>query len=146
MSLITIDQLLESVELNFEPRFVTKDKNGLVVIWSAKPKILMATSSWEKNDFCEVACYKCLKLAEFEGKDWTECIYEVPQKVKIADKIEELDLSVPNNKMLTDLEQIEIKINQVIDAVNKHADIIQQIGEWGTSKGECLWCETIDKA
>lgn len=37
------------------------------------------------------------------------------------------------------------KINELIDAVNKHADIIQQIGEWGTNKGECLWCETLTK-
>lgn len=37
------------------------------------------------------------------------------------------------------------RLNQVIDAVNKHADIIQQIGDWGTSKGECLWCDKITK-
>jgi hypothetical protein len=36
-------------------------------------------------------------------------------------------------------------INQLVDAVNKHADIIKQIGDWGTSKGECLWCETLTK-
>ena len=35
------------------------------------------------------------------------------------------------------------KINEVIDAVNKHEDIIRQIGEWGSSKGECLWCENL---
>lgn len=33
MSLITIDQLLESVDLNFEPRWVTKDLDGEVNIW-----------------------------------------------------------------------------------------------------------------
>ena len=38
---------------------------------------------------------------------------------------------------------VESKINEVVDAVNKHEDIIRQIGEWGTSKGECLWCENI---
>ena len=37
------------------------------------------------------------------------------------------------------------KINELVDAVNKHADIIKQIGDWGTRKGECLWCETLTK-
>ncbi len=35
------------------------------------------------------------------------------------------------------------KINDLIDAINHHEDIIRQIGEWGSSKGECLWCENI---
>lgn len=38
------------------------------------------------------------------------------------------------------------KINELIDAVNKHEDIIRQIGEWGSSKGECLWCENLTEA
>ena len=35
------------------------------------------------------------------------------------------------------------KINELVDVVNKQQDIIRQIGEWGSSKGECLWCETL---
>lgn len=35
------------------------------------------------------------------------------------------------------------KLNELVDAVNKHEDIIRQIGEWGTSKGECLWCANL---
>ena len=35
------------------------------------------------------------------------------------------------------------KLNELIDAVNRHEDIIRQIGEWGSSKGECLWCEKL---
>lgn len=143
--MITIEQLLESVDLDFEPRFITKDESGLISIWDDKPSKDFASNVWIGRRTGFVVLPR-IKLVDFTDKPWQECIYEVPQKVKIADKIEELDLSVPNNKMLTDLEQIEIKINEVIDAVNKHADIIQQIGEWGTSKGECLWCETIDKA
>ena len=42
-----------------------------------------------------------------------------------------------------DLREIMDKLNEVIDAANKHEDIIRQIGEWGTSKGECLWCENL---
>jgi len=35
------------------------------------------------------------------------------------------------------------KINELVDVVNKQQDIIRQIGEWGSSKGECLWCDTL---
>lgn len=42
-----------------------------------------------------------------------------------------------------DLREIMDKLDEVIDAANKHEDIIRQIGEWGTSKGECLWCENL---
>ena len=35
------------------------------------------------------------------------------------------------------------KINELIDIVNKQQDIIRQIGEWGSKKGECLWCDTL---
>ena len=37
------------------------------------------------------------------------------------------------------------KINELVDAVNRYEDIIRQIGEWGSSKGECLWCENLTK-
>ena len=105
--MITIDQLLESVDLDFEPRFVTKDEDGLVMIWSARPKILTATSSWE-NDFCERLNGSFLKLSEFDGKDWTECIYEVPRKTTGKIKhIERIDDSFVD------------KINAIIDAVNE---------------------------
>ena len=43
----------------------------------------------------------------------------------------------------TDSLTLANKINELVDAVNKHEDIIRQIGEWGTSKGECLWCENL---
>ena len=35
------------------------------------------------------------------------------------------------------------KVNELIDVVNKQQDIIRQIGEWGSKKGEILWCETL---
>ena len=106
--MITIDQLLESVDLDFEPKFVTINKDGLVVIWAAKPKILKATSSWE-NEFCEEANYSFLKLTEFDGKDWTECIYEVPRKT--TGKIEKVE-GYTTDKILA-------KVNELVDAVNE---------------------------
>lgn len=39
--------------------------------------------------------------------------------------------------------QVQNLIDQLVDAVNRHEDIIRQIGEWGSSKGECLWCENL---
>lgn len=78
--MITIDQLLESVDLDFEPRWVTKDDEGDIIIWAEKPTFMEG----EYIDYWS-ACGKHvvlekLKLAEFEGKDCTECIYEVPRK------------------------------------------------------------------
>lgn len=34
-------------------------------------------------------------------------------------------------------------VNELVDVVNKQQDIIRQIGEWGSRKGECLWCDTL---
>lgn len=60
--------------------------------------------------------------------------------------IEKLDLLKMFNERKTDAQwnkAVEITVNQLVDAVNKHEDIIRQIGEWGTSKGECLWCANL---
>lgn len=112
--MITIDQLLESVDLDFEPRFVTKDKNGYVEIWSNKPKA--GTASWYhcgEDTICHTICK--LKLADFDGKDWTECIYEVPRKT--TGKIKEIILTPATTKN-TDLFIVN-KINELVDAVNE---------------------------
>lgn len=75
--MITIDQLLESVDLDFEPRWVTQNKGGYVCIWEKKPE--QAEDFWDMNGNYAGAEFR-LKLAEFENKHWSECIYEVPQK------------------------------------------------------------------
>lgn len=147
--MITIEQLLESVDLDFEPRFVTKDKNGMVCIFDKKPeryfnKEWLVAAPSEKNN---LATYGLIKLSEFDGKDWTECIYEVPRKT--TGKIEKVEVGYKDSFKIKDWQDVartvENKINELVVAVNKHADIIKQIGDWGTSKGECLWCETLTK-
>ena len=106
--MITIDQLLESVVLNFEPRFVTKDKSGDIEIWSEKPK--HTVPFWRATSpFSFVDNFGRIKLAEFENKPWTECIYEVPRKT--TGKIELL-------KETTDRVMLW-KINELVDAVNE---------------------------
>lgn len=131
--MITIDQLLESVDLDFEPRFITKSKTGYISIWRKKP-----------GEGIFIVLGK-LRISEFENKPWTECIYEVPRKT--TGKIEKIHIpdtdEVAESAMYS--KELAKRLNQVIDAVNKHADIIQQIGQWGNSKGECLWCETLTK-
>ena len=100
--MITIDQLLESVDLDFEPRFVTKDKSGTISIWADKPSKDFASNAWlEQTEFVVL---HLIKLAEFENKPWTECIYEVPRKT-IGNEIEQ--------KMLAEL---ELKLNAIVDA------------------------------
>ena len=44
VKMITIDQLLESVDLDFEPRFVTQNKSGTVELWKTKPTKTMGIS------------------------------------------------------------------------------------------------------
>lgn len=76
--MITIDQLLESVDLDFEPRWVTKDPSGAIAIWAEKPERTAKHRVWiGQTDFVVI---HLMKLAEFENKDWQECIYEVPRK------------------------------------------------------------------
>lgn len=145
--MITIDQLLESVDLDFEPRFVTKDRDGEIRIWNSEP---VKDCIWhiQRNaprEFYGLFITDKIKLSEFEGRDWTECIYEVPRKTTgDIEKIHIPDMDeVAESAMYS--KELAKRLNQVIDAVNKHADIIQQIGDWGTRKGECLWCETLTK-
>lgn len=85
--MITIDQLLESVDLEFEPRFVTKDMNGYIEIWHTKPRII-ADGCWGNVGWRSGV--SILKLSEFDGKDWTECIYEVSRKVDPKQELDEM--------------------------------------------------------
>ena len=115
--MITIEQLLESVDLNFEPRWVTKDKNELITIWAEKPLMCFERNRWDKPT--EFVVLRFIKLAEFAGKDWTECIYEVPRKAtgKI-DKIHIPDMDeVAESAMYS--KELAKRLNQVIDAVNE---------------------------
>lgn len=118
--MITIDQLLESVDLDFEPRFITKDLNGIVNIWSEKPH--RRSADWYCSAYATV--YEGLKLAEFDGKNWTECIYEVTRKTttdskkELVGKIEKFDYPV-SSPFYIEHNIIMDKINEVIDAVNE---------------------------
>ena len=119
MSLITICQLLESVDLDFEPRWVTKDESGIITIWADKPSKDFASNTWiEQTEFVVL---HLIKLADFENKPWQECIYEVSRKTtgKI-EKLLEQKLTIgktkyeyPTHAMMID------KINELVDAVNE---------------------------
>lgn len=118
--MITIEQLLESVDLDFEPRWVTKDLNGIVNIWSEKPH--RRSSDWNCSAYATV--YEGLKLAEFEGKNWTECIYEVPRKT--TGKIERFTLDdfatvvdVGNCVRSVLDSRVFDKLNELVDTVNE---------------------------
>ena len=122
--MITIDQLLESVDLDFEPRFVTKDEDGTVSIWEEKPERHDDFYRVDVDNFGEVAMYPKLKLSEFENKDWTECIYEVPRKT--TGKIEKFTLEDfacvfdTENYYRNVLDSRAFnKLNALVDAVNE---------------------------
>ena len=78
--MITINQLLESVDLDFEPRFVTKDADGEITIYSHRPTPEGWCAEWREYEG-DYKTFGELKLSEFANKHWTECIYEVPRKV-----------------------------------------------------------------
>lgn len=114
--MITIDQLLESVD--FEPRWVTKDKAGLVMLWNKKPRQHSKWFIWilEKSFFNEFESCGHIKLAEFEGRDWTECIYEVPRKT--TGDIKKIE-TMPRGEYATafSLFDIALKVNEIIDKI-----------------------------
>lgn len=85
--MITIEQLLESVDLDFEPRWVTQDAAKHIEFWSEKPKVGIGSWRFDVEGTILSSMPVRLKIAEFDGKDWTECIYEVPQKEELKDKI-----------------------------------------------------------
>lgn len=114
-NLITIDQLLESVDLDFEPRWVTKSRNGYVEIWSDEPTV-GATTWYHSSDDTIYQSICRLKLAEFENKPWQECIYEVPRKT--TGKIEKFDYPV-SSPLYIEHNIIMDKINELVDAVNE---------------------------
>ena len=117
--MITIQQLLESVDLDFEPRWVTKNNGGCVYFWENKPKQVDGWY-WEADGECNHFSIS-LKLSEFESKDWTECIYEVPRKTtgkieKLLEQkltIEKTKYEYPTHEMMMD------KINELVAAVNE---------------------------
>ena len=120
--MITIDQLLESVDLDFEPRFVTKDECGEIAIWPCKKPTIENNGRWCGS--IHIYCPK-LKLSEFDGKDWTECIYEVPRKttgnIKKLECYELVDKEFnPTGKFepMCFMTLIET-INSLVDAVNE---------------------------
>lgn len=107
--MITIDQLLESVDLDFEPRFVTKNKNGSIDIWDKQPKLAMCIWNEPEEPYSQQCIIPHIKLADFADKPWQECIYEVPRKT--TGKIELLK-ETTERVMLW-------KINELVDAVNE---------------------------
>lgn len=118
--MITIDQLLESVDLDFEPRFVTKNKNGGIYVWTTRPQI--KNNCWRASEESAYDYIAYIKLAEFDGKDWTKCIYEVPRKT--TGKIEKLTGVLNGKRKIvfpSDVSQEDIisKLHEVIDAVNE---------------------------
>lgn len=115
--MITIDQLLESVDLDFEPRWITKDEDGTISIYAERPEC--RSSIWSSRE--KQQSFGRIKLSEFENKDWQECIYEVPRKT--TGKIEKIDMPDMCIDSLADVclvfNKIIKKQNELVDAVNE---------------------------
>ena len=112
--MITIVQLLESVDLDFEPRFVTKDECGCIKFFSDTPRKFR--DHWICDEEVNVqSIYPPIKISDFANKKWQECIYEVPRKT--TGKIEKF---VIENDRCGNVEWWDVvkKINQIVDYVN----------------------------
>ena len=121
--MISIDQLLESVDLDFEPRWVTKDKDGTITIFKTKPK--KGYDVWVFGSREEYFILNKFKVAEFADKPWQDCIYEVPRKGKPVVKIERFTYEdfecVPNVYGATEKvmgASCLDKLNGLVDMVN----------------------------
>lgn len=119
--MITIEQLLESVDLDFIPRFVTKDEEGEITIFSHRPTPEGWCAEWREYEG-DYKAFGELKLSEFADKPWQECIYEVPRKT--TGKIEKLTGVLNRKRKIvfpSDVSQEDIisKLHEVIDAVNE---------------------------
>lgn len=117
--MITIDQLLESVDLDFEPRFVTKDESGWIKFFSDMPRKF--GGQWVCDYEVKVQSIYPIKISDFANKKWQECIYEVPRKA--TDEIEKLGkLNVSGTNMTMNqsvVDRVVNTLNQVIEAVNE---------------------------
>lgn len=111
--MITIEQLLESVDLDFEPRWVTKDENGDIYIWDDRPEL--DDYIWDAPLEIRSKGFGTIKLAEFENKHCQECIYEVPRWDNPDGQILKLQEDSYYNVHLDVLK----KINELVDAVNE---------------------------
>ena len=128
-NLITIDQLLESVDLDFEPRWVTKDECGEISIWAFKKPAIEDNGRWCGS--IHIYCPK-LKLSEFDGKDWTECIYEVPQNDVDYEKIK-LDMEETSKQ----LDKLSAQLDTIRELMTKRGLIkVDAVNELKGAKNE----------
>lgn len=127
--MISIEQLLESVDLDFEPRFVTKDECGCIKFFSDTPRKFR--DQWICDYETKVqSIYPPIKISDFANKKWQECIYEVPRKT--TGKIEKLDgefkaVLFPGLEAFCITSEafgrLTSKINEIIDWINdNHKD------------------------
>ena len=138
--MITIEQLLESVDLDFEPRWVTKDDEGDIRIWEKDP---VFTEGKFINHWAGSGKYHTIEklhLVEFSDKPWTECIYEVPRKT--TGKIEKLDIikdtrnvinkdgivhTVANFTTVEKINELVNYVNALIESNNIHEKQIDEL-------------------
>lgn len=112
--MITIEQLLESVDLDFEPRWVAMDYCGEIFVFDGRP--YSGCERWYGED-TESQCFGKLKLAEFADKPWRECIYEVPRKT--TGKIERLPEFDRTEASIFHAERLYSVVNELVDTVNE---------------------------
>ena len=76
MHTISAEQLLKAY--NGKYKYVTMDKGGQVDLFASKPILNESTFYWLPSIKIDPTSLSLGKIAitEFQGKDWTECIYK----------------------------------------------------------------------
>lgn len=126
VKIMTIDQLLESVDLDFEPRWVTKDKDGDVYLYSSKPSLFITGTFWQvTNDTCRYYKIGRFKIAEFEGKNTKDCIYEVPRKT--TGNIKQIVLPALVDEQIENPSSRDIWIHTIVDKIAELVDAVNEL-------------------
>lgn len=122
MGTISAEQLLESVELDFIPKYIVKNEDGDICICSMKPEIADEyTSHW--TNYGEYVVLEQLRLTEFVGKEWNDCIYQIKKKKNLIQKLGKLNVSGSNMTMNQNT------VNKIVETINILVDEVNKINE-----------------
>jgi len=101
--MITIKQFIESIVLDFEPRWVAKDQDGEVSVYGTRPSIEADEKFWSSGSD-QWQNFGIIKLTEFENCPWEECLCELPRR------------TTWNEFEQKKLAELERKLNAIVDA------------------------------
>ena len=74
--MITIKQFIESIVLDFEPKWIAKDQDGEISVYGTRPSIEADEKFWSSGSD-KWQNFGIIKLTEFENCPWEECLWKI---------------------------------------------------------------------